>query len=868
MTFRFFALICLLITTQLALGEGNVWDCEQNKDGEWVCNSKDSVEPIQTELPPELVPAAESAALVVEGPPTRPKPVFIQPPATVAKRPGWTCNPSEENETWNCSLIGVDPKGKAKVVERSDHQMAWFTPTYDFAEEEIFKTLQNEFPQDPWQNCGSPSASKYVSNVDQSLRETLPMDVNADYSEVFDKEITSFSGNVEIKRADQHMMSDMASYDSVSQTLDAQGHVFYSEDQISLYSETAMLNMASDEARLRNALFVSPSGPIRGRADVVYRDSKALSRYNEASFTSCPPGNQDWIVHAERLKMNKATGQASAKNAWMEFKGVPVLYTPYISFPIDDRRLSGFLAPSWGSTEKNGFDFEIPYYWNIAPNYDATLTPRYMTKRGGMLRSQLRYLTELSQGELGVEFMPFDSLRNESRYSASIQARSNFTHGVTSNLDLNYVSDDDYFNDLNNALGFSDTRHVRSLADLQYNQDWVSFVARLEHYDTIDRTIAPLNRPYSKFPQIQLNLNHAMDDFPLAVGMDNDYSYFHRSGRITGHRMNVKPYVSFPLETAGAFIQPKFSLQHSEYRLEDQPLGLSEDISRTLPIMSVDSGLFFERDLAIGDSAYLHTLEPRAFYLYIPHTDQSDIPLFDTAEYDFNFNSMFRENRFNGSDRIQDANQVTLALTSRLLDSKTGQERLKMSVGEIFYFQDREVVLTGNTPETHSFSNVVAELSGQLTDHFSFSSAMQWNPDANDITRGQGLLRYRNQPDQIINLGYRYRRDDPSQPASIIQSDVSFRWPIYDNWYAVGRWQYSLKYNQTVESFFGFEKESCCWRFRVLGRRFVNSISETQDAKAENAFFVQLELKGFASFGDKVDDFLDRNLYGYRKPDY
>nr|WP_305907156.1 LPS assembly protein LptD [Methylomarinum sp. Ch1-1]MDP4519883.1 LPS assembly protein LptD [Methylomarinum sp. Ch1-1] len=804
----------------------------------------------------ESEPAAEKA-----------RPVFMKPPRTVAKRPGWTCSANEQDETWNCSLIGADPKGRARVVEHAEHDAGLLDPAYDFSEEEIFKALQAQLPYDPWQNCLGPSVSQPALVGDKDLRNTAPMDVHADYSEVFDKEITSFFGNVDITRADQHVQADMASYDTVSETMDAQGHVFYSENEISLYSETALLNLATDEARLREALFISPSGPIRGSADVVYRDSKVLSRYTEASFTSCRPGNQDWVVHADRLKMNRATGQASAKHAWLEFKGLPVLYTPYISFPLDDRRLSGILPPSFGSTEKNGFDLEVPYYWNIAPNYDATITPRYMTKRGGMLRTQFRYLTEISRGNIGLEYMPYDSLREESRYSASVQAQSNFGYGVSSNLDLNYVSDDDYFNDLNNALGFSDTRHVRSLADLRYNQSWMSFVARLENYQTIDRSIPPGARPYQKYPQLQLNLHHEMDDFPLNLAMENQYTYFYRSGRVSGQRLNLKPSISFPWQTAGAFFTPKFSLQHTQYALEDQLPGRAEDISRTLPIVSVDGGLFFERDFDFGDSSYLHTLEPRAFYLYIPHEDQSDIPLFDTSLYDLNFFSLFRDNRFNGPDRVQDANQVTLALTSRLIDSDSGRERLKLSVGEIFYFRDREVLLRGNTPETNSLSNLIAELSGQLTDHLSFSSSVQWNPDVNDITRGQGTIRYRNQPEQIINLGYRYRRDNPNLEATIIQSDMSFRWPLYDNWFAVGRWQYSLKFNQTVESFLGLEKESCCWRFRVIGRRFVNNISNSEEAKAENGVFVQLELKGLASFGDKVDNFLEKNLYGYRKPE-
>ena len=240
--------------------------------------------------------------------------------------------------------------------------------------------------------------------------------------------------------------------------------------------------------------------------------------------------------------------------------------------------------------------------------------------------------------------------------------------------------------------------------------------------------------------------------------------------------------------------------------------------------------------------------------------------MFDTALQDFNFNSMFRENRFSGTDRVQDANQITLAMASRLIDAETGQERLNLSVGQILYFKDREVTLSGGNPETNNFSNVVAELSGQLTDHWSFSSGIQWNPEVNDISRGQVDVRYRNRAEQIINLGYRYRRDNPESAASIIQTDASIRWPIYDNWFGVGRWVYSLKDNFSTESFLGLEKESCCWRFRVVWRRFAED-NNSSDNNIDQGVFVQLELKGQASFGEKVDEFLEENLRGYSRPE-
>jgi len=698
----------------------------------------------------------------------------------------------------------------------------------------------------------------------------MPMDVTADYSEIFDKEITSFFGNVEIIRADQKVLSDMASYDTVSETMDAQGHVFYSEDELSLYSDTALLNLGTDEARLRNTLFISPAAPIRGSADVVYRDSKDLSRYKEVAFTSCPPGNQDWVVHADRLKMNQQTGKASAKHAWLEFKGLPVFYTPYISFPLDDRRLSGFLTPSWGQRDDTGFDMTVPYYWNIAPNYDLTIKPRYMSKRGGMLGGEFRYLTKITEGTIAAEVLPYDSERKEARYAGTFKSKSRFTPRITANTDLNYVSDDDYLEELKSTLGVSYDSYVRSSADINYNRQGVDFSTRIQSFQTIDQNIADIDKPYQQLPQVTLNLNHSFEELPIDLDMENEYVYFYRndSSRPSGHRFNTRPSVEFPIETPGSFFKPKFSLQHTQYELSDQPAGSSESISRTLPIFSADSGLIFEKNLNFGDSKYLHTIEPRLFYLFIPKEDQDDIPDFDTALYDFSFNSLFRENRFSGSDKIQDANQVTVAMSTRLIDSESGQERIKLSLGEIFYFRDREVTLQGDPIETESLSNLVAELSGQLTDTISYSSGMQWNYDLGEFTRGQAEIRYRDRPNRLINLGYRYRKDDLTEDVSIHQVDSSIRWPIYDNWYGVARWQYSFRYSSTKESFLGLEKESCCWRFRVLWRRYTDSLNDdTSDVELEQGIFVQLELKGLSSFGDKLDEFLEENLKGYQRPE-
>jgi LPS-assembly protein len=939
MNYRFYTISsALLFFTGVASAANNAaWNCEQTKNGEWTClnqtpaGSEPTAQPqvIKPTPPPQTKPAppetvAQPPAPVVPAPvqqAVKPepepekikviekvvetaaaapqkmrvkvtenqKPVLekVEPKTETAnassgKVPGWTCKTGDDKSGWNCNLVGADPKGEAHVVAEgggSEESGSYlFTPTFDRKQERDFQTLRAEFDKDPWQSCEVWGAKKRkIRATSAEVRDAATTDINADFSEVFDGEVLNFAGNVDMVRADQHLIADKASYDTVAETLDAQGSVLYSEDQMAFSSETASLSLGKDEARLRNAQFIVAEAPFRGNAEVVYRESKGLSRYNDAAFTSCAPGNQDWIVHASRMKINRDSGQGSAKNAWLEFKGVPVLYTPYISFPTDNRRLSGLLAPTWGSTQRNGFDVSVPFYWNIAPNFDDIVTPRYMSKRGEQLRNKFRYLTDMSRGTFATEYMPNDQLVDKARYSASWKDQTSLLPGLSSLLDLNYVSDKTYFNDLNNALGFQNTSYLPSTALLSYGGavagTGVGLSVGAYHYQSVDKTIPDASMPYDMLPRVNFNVARAFDGLPVTLAMNNEFTHFYHTDLVNGQRINIAPSLSLPLESSAGYFIPRITGQYTQYQLSNQTLaGQPSTISRTLPIFSVSSGMNFEKDLNFGGSQYLHTLEPQAFYLYIPRKDQSNIPVFDTALYDTNFYSLFRENRFAGGDRVQDANQVTLATVSRLIDSNTGLEPLKVSLGQIMYFQDRTVTMPGQPIETSSTSNFVGEVSGQFSKHWSYMTGTQWDPEANGFARGQVALKYNMQPNQIVNLGYRYRRNPLDSLQTISQTDVSFRLPLFGEWYGFGRWQYSLNFDKTTESFIGVERENCCWRFRILGRRFINGANTTAfidpSTKPENAFFVQLELKGLSSFGDNVDTFLQTNLKGYRKASY
>ena len=952
----FLLLLSTLTYASQAATNSSAWNCEQSKDGkEWVCSGDakpveaapvskieppvvklepvaiETTKPVEVEKPAPLIePVVEKVVtpeIIIAPPPIEKTVVDVEklrsiavPVATKAHSATTSgerqCGAEAKSSELNCqqtkksnSAENRESIAEVKTIStKSDNSrgLRILPPAFDGVQEQTFDVLKSQLKIDPWEHCTNPNAPKQVQmSLNKGERTHSPINVQSNYSEIFDNEISSYFGNVQIKRADQQMSSNAANYDSVTGKLDAQGDVYYSDDDMSVHTDAATFDLANDQAKLRDVLFIAPTASLRGHAGAVYRESKTVSRYQDVAYTSCPTGNQDWVVHASELEIDKEEGRGSAKNAWLEFKGTPVFYSPYLSFPTDNRRTSGFLAPSFGSTQRSGFNISTPYYFNIAENYDATFRPRYLTKRGMLLAGEFRYLTESSQGQTSVEVLPNDYLRNDKpRYFASMKNTTKFSDKIQANVDLNFVSDKNYFAELGSALSMPNFSYLKSQADVGYYGDEISATARVENYQSIDKALTDGNLPYRKLPQINVNLKHGFDQLPMPVNvaMDNEFVYFQHTKLRNGQRSNLKPSISLPMQSASAYVTPKIAVQYTNYFLSNpsnpssdflanefqNPSNYPSQISRTLPIFSTDSGMTFERNLNLGGKRFLNTIEPRLFYLYIPHTNQDAIPLFDTAAYDVWFNTLFRENRFSGIDRMQDANQITTAMTSRLIDEQTGKEQAKFSLGNILYFQDRTVTMpiidpaTGKVTyqaETNRFSNLIGELSTRINDHVAIDSGMQFDPYQNEISRGKAILHLTNQPNEILNLGYRYRKNTliPNRANDIIQSDVSFHYPVYDNWSAIGRWQYSLLYNSTQESFFGIEKENCCWRFRVVGRRYVNNLNvppnqsgvpqlDVADAQgtSQTGVFFQVELKGLTGMGEKLDTFLEQNIYGYR----
>ncbi len=667
----------------------------------------------------------------------------------------------------------------------------------------------------------------------------------------------TFSGHVVVTKGNQLLEADRITYNNRDDTIDATGSIYYQSPGLLVSGSSARMDMAVHKGKITDVEYRLPKRHARGSATLAEVIGPKQSHFENINYTTCRPGNDDWILEAGKLEINQETGVGVAEDTVFRFKGIPFFYLPYASFPIDSRRKSGVLVPSIGRSDETGFDFSIPYYVNIAPHMDATITPRYMSRRGLMVAGEFRHLTENFESEATLELLPNDKERdsdeNSARGAFSYQGHGYLTPRMAMDVIINYASDNDYMEDLGDSLAISSSRYLERRGDMQYFGDHWSLLGRVQYFQTIDETIARVDRPYARLPQILFEYEQPDAFAGTTLHMDAEYVYFDRDNTVSGHRFDINPAISLPMRNSWGFVTPKLGVRHTSYDLTNQAAGMPDSPDRTTGTFSLDSGLFFER---VG-TATTSTLEPRMFYLYTSRENQDDIPIFDTSEYDFSFYNMFNENHFAGSDRISDANQLTLALTSRTFMNDTGEESFRFSLGEIFYFDDREVQMPGVGTIDDSSSALVGQIAMQLGSRWSTQADLEWDHNRGDdqTTQSAIYLRYDDNDKTLFNIGYSYARD------IFEQTDLSFRFPITSKLNAVGRWDYSLRHERTTEAFAGLEFSNCCYAVRALGREYINDISN----ESNTAFYLQLEFKGLTNIGKKVDEFLEDNLLGYSR---
>jgi LPS-assembly protein len=530
----------------------------------------------------------------------------------------------------------------------------------------------------------------------------------------------------------------------------------------------------------------------RGSADRMVMESPTKVRVDKATYTNCDVGDDDWFLRVDKLDLDRQRDVGVAHNATVVFKGLPLLYSPYLDFSLSGHRKSGLLPPIIGSTGQSGFEVTQPFYWNIAPNRDATIAPRVLARRGVLLNTEFRYLEPRLGGEMRGEYLPDDRETDEDRYGYSWQHRQQFGYGFSGAFNVQGVSDDTYFTDLSEQIAATSQTNLPREGNLFYDGSWWNLNARVQRFQTLQDPLAPVTPPYARAPQLTVNVNR-QTDYYLDLGLQGEYVDFDHPFLLNGKRRILYPSVSVPLQTSYFLLTPKIGYHDTHYAFEDPSLP---DQTRGLPIYSIDSAVTFERNARLRGRDFIQTLEPRLYYVYIPFRPQDQLPIFDTAVADFSLAQIFTENQFTGGDRINDANQLTAALSSRLINPGNGEEQLRFVLGQRYYFKEQQVTLN-TAPRDSDRSDVLAAMTGRITPNWLTDVSLQYSANTSRMEQSNVALRYQPEIGKVMNFGYRFTRD------TLEQVDLSSQWPIGGRWTGLARWNYTLRDDRLLEGSWG-----------------------------------------------------------------
>ena len=680
----------------------------------------------------------------------------------------------------------------------------------------------------------------------------MPTFVRGERIEGVSERETVISGNAELRRYGMVLRADEIRYQQVDDVLDAQGNVFMLRDGNTYNGPSLHYQMDTSTGTLGPGEFTLADTGGHAQAQSTEMQGPDLLRFIQARYSTCPRGDDSWYLQADEISVDSAEGVGEASYASIHFKGLPILASPYLRFPVSDQRRSGFLTPGFWVSSSRGIEIETPYYFNLAPNYDYTFTPRVLTKRGLQLGNEFRYLSANFSGLTQADVVPTDKRTNELRWALDSRHKQKFGawNGYWS---IARASDDQYFDDFARSVVKVSTRQLAQEGGVSYSSSWWNFNSRVQKFQVLQDANQTISKPYERLPQMTWNgQRFDINGFDFGAGVD--YTYFSHDTLVSGSRLVAAPYVSYPLLTAASFVIPKISLNAATYALNN-----NNDFNRVLPTLSLDSGLTFERDAQWFGTPALQTLEPRLFYVRTPYKDQSQVPLFDSGEPDLNFAQLFSENRFTGNDRIADANQLTLALSSRLIEPGDGSERLRATFGQRFYFDDQRVSLGSNNTSTARKSDFLISFGGQLSKTWSADTTAQFDAGTGRTARANVGVRYSPSRTEIANLSYRLTRDVATDTRSLEQFDLSGQWRLSRQWFGVARANYSTIDKKITESLLGLEYRSSCWAARVVAQRF-----PTANSASETSIFFQLDLNGFTSVGTSPLEALRRNISGYR----
>ncbi len=846
---------------------GQGWDCDEDRGQKPVLPSK----PVPVIKTPAEAPAVDAPVRVESHPPQT-----IEAPAEPTIAPG------------------MDP-----VTGLSLDPNDWYTPTTSrpvLPDHQLIKDLAASLyvTTDADGYCpGGYQQREFPFNVSAANKD-YPIIASADQLSAELNVSAEFSGNVTIEQGNLLILTNQAKLDYATRVAEFPAGVRMDQPGMVLQGGQATVNLDSSEVNMQDVQFLLTGPSLRGEAVSMRQDSNGDLSLMQNRFTRCEPGSNGWSLATRELVIEKDEVFGIARHAVLRLKSVPVFYTPYLKFPVSDERVSGFLFPNLGYSDEDGTDVSIPYYFNLAPNYDATLIPRYMSKRGAGAELELRQLASWQTTTLSGALLPDDDIYNgqidredfdeaggeavlgpfepADRWLGAMQHRGRVGNFRTI-VDYTSVSDRDYFRDLGSDLGVSSRRELERRGEIRYNRGGLSMRLWAQRFQRLDEVLID---DYQRLPELDLGYTRALLG-PLQISLGATWSEFERDtdglnglAAVTGRRIHLEPRLKLPFSWPAGFLTFSGGLRHTEYDLQQEsgaggaPLA-DEDPVRNIGIGSIDGGLFFERELNWFGHDLTHTLEPRVYYLWQEFAEQSELPRFDTSQLTFGYSQLFRENRFSGLDRISDANQVSTGVTTRFISRASGREYFRFSVGEIFYFDDREVTLSGSPgpDEQQRTSGIAAEMSAALMGNWRVTGNIVWDPDDNQVDEGGVAIQYRRDNRHIFNVGFRNRFDE-----DIEQTDVSLFWPLTDHLSVLGRWNYDLVSGRTVEGFGGLEYSNCCLQVRLIARHFLDSPTARnfENVEADDGVFLQIVFKGLAGFGTKVESVLERGIRGYRAP--
>ena len=727
------------------------------------------------------------------------------------------------------------------------------------------------------------SAEDLISEKQSSEIFQESVEIEGDSLETLLDRKMKAKGNAILKKGNKTIKAEVIEYDQISEKLITQGNTSIDLEKISLSGTKLNYRLSDQTGKMEDATFNIKSDKkeetivqkgiqvtkryydFRGDAKAIFFEGENKTKLESSRLTTCEVDSNDWYIKSKNMEIDTKKDQVKASHASLDFKGVPIFYMPSTSFSLNKNRQSGFLSSTFGTTSKSGFEFRTPYYFNISPNMDATLTARYLGKRGPLADGEFRYLTENYSGINQLQYMNHDqSSGQDNRYFLKLNHQHQFGRGWSGSYDLQKVSDNTYFSDLATMIQVTSVVNLPQRVNLNYSGDIWKLNLLTEKYQTLTNAS---NSPYQRLPQVNLSGKKDYDNFILDLKSqwtlferdDKFASTFTDAQKITGSRFTMTPAITVPLTSEYGYIKPKVSANIRSYNLNNSPDNNKDIVT---PIFSLDSGVYLDRNINFLNQNYTNTLEPRLFYVYIPYKDQSVLPNFDSGLADLNMQTLFYENQYNGQDRINDANQLTASLTSKFLD-KNGKERLSAIIAQRYYFEDRRVFGNDLTEAKKANSDIFMGASAKLPNSLNLDAMFQFDPTSNSLLRSTLGSRYNPEPGKMLNVSYRLFDNIIDNNQDLEVFNAAGQWPLGNRFYSIGRYNYDLKSSQTIEVLAGLEYDGGCW----VARSIFDRISLPTSPNPNYAFFIQLELNGIGSIGsdaNKLNNFLYRNVPGLR----